>query len=69
MFEQVREVAEEDLIVVPHGSQNVNLLFARKGAVVIEVRGLSFTLTFLSSLLRSSTLNSIFYLDLQIFII
>lgn len=35
--EQVREVAEEDLIVVPHGSQNVNLLFARKGAVVIEV--------------------------------
>lgn len=35
--DQVREVAEEDLIVVPHGSQNVNLLFARKGAVVIEV--------------------------------
>ncbi|KAH9311209.1 hypothetical protein KI387_026244, partial [Taxus chinensis] len=33
---QVRQVAEEDLIIVPHGSQNVNLLFARKGAVVIE---------------------------------
>lgn len=35
--DQVREVAEEDLIVVPHGSQNVNLLFARKGAVVVEI--------------------------------
>ncbi|XP_057852338.1 uncharacterized protein LOC131062646 [Cryptomeria japonica] len=35
--DQVREVAEEDLVIVPHGSQNVNLLFARKGAVVIEI--------------------------------
>ncbi|KAG0556223.1 hypothetical protein KC19_11G036200 [Ceratodon purpureus] len=35
--EQVRSVAEDDFFVVPHGSQNVNFLFARPGAVVIEV--------------------------------
>lgn len=35
--EQVRAVAEDDLFLVPHGSQNVNFLFARPGAVVVEV--------------------------------
>jgi hypothetical protein len=35
--EQVRSVAEDDFFLVPHGSQNVNFLFARPGAVVLEV--------------------------------
>lgn len=35
--DQVRSVAEDDFFLVPHGSQNVNFLFARPGAVVIEV--------------------------------
>lgn len=35
--EQVRSVAEDDFFLVPHGSQNVNFLFARPGAVVVEV--------------------------------
>lgn len=35
--EQVRTVAADDLFLVPHGSQNVNFLFARPKAVVVEV--------------------------------
>ena len=35
--DQVKSVAEDDFFIVPHGSQNVNFLFARPGAVVIEV--------------------------------
>ena len=33
----MKSVAEDDFFIVPHGSQNVNFLFARPGAVVIEV--------------------------------
>jgi hypothetical protein len=33
---QVRAVASQDFLVVPHGSQNVNFIFAKPGAVVIE---------------------------------
>ncbi|KAI5082780.1 hypothetical protein GOP47_0002523 [Adiantum capillus-veneris] len=35
--EQVQTVVAEDLLIVPHGSQNTNLVFARPGTVVIEV--------------------------------
>ncbi|XP_024517584.1 uncharacterized protein LOC9651963 [Selaginella moellendorffii] len=35
--EQVSKVAGEEFLIVPHGSQNVNLLFAPPGARIIEV--------------------------------
>eukprot|EP00850_Spirogloea_muscicola_P014455 SM000104S09325 [mRNA] locus=s104:124083:125362:+ [translate_table: standard] len=37
MCDQVRSVANADLILTPHGSQNVNLLFAPRGAAVVEI--------------------------------
>lgn len=35
--DQVQAVVEDDLLIVPHGSQNTNLIFARPGTIVIEV--------------------------------
>eukprot|EP00250_Pteridium_aquilinum_P007099 c16892_g1_i1 orf=160-1506(+) len=35
--DQVQAMAAEDLLIVPHGSQNTNLIFARPGTIVIEV--------------------------------
>lgn len=35
--DQVKAVVAEDVLIVPHGSQNTNLIFARPGTVVIEV--------------------------------
>lgn len=35
--DQVQAVVKEDILIVPHGSQNTNLIFARPGTIVIEV--------------------------------
>ena len=35
--DQVKLVAEADVVMTPHGSQNANLLVVRPGAIVIEV--------------------------------
>jgi hypothetical protein len=34
---QVNAVVQDDILIVPHGSQNTNLIFARPGTIVIEV--------------------------------
>jgi len=47
----VEEVSQDDFFVVPHGSQNVNFLFARPGAIVIEV----FPYLFYNDALRNFT--------------
>ncbi|KAJ7534226.1 hypothetical protein O6H91_13G084700 [Diphasiastrum complanatum] len=48
---QVQKVTEGSLLLVPHGSQNVNLIFARPGAIVIEV----FPFLFYNNALRNYT--------------
>lgn len=49
--QQVAPVTQADLFVVPHGSQNVVMLFARPGAIVIEV----FPYLFYTTALRNYT--------------
>lgn len=49
--DQVQAVVRDDLLIVPHGSQNTNLIFARPGTIVIEV----FPYLFYTNALRNYT--------------
>ncbi|CAM6094654.1 unnamed protein product [Calypogeia fissa] len=55
--EQVAPVTQADLFVVPHGSQNVVMLFARPGAIIIEVFPHLFHTTALRNFTHAAEVN------------
>eukprot|EP01018_Ginkgo_biloba_P036520 Gb_02662 [translate_table: standard] len=55
--QQVRLVAEVDVLLSPHGSQNVAILFARPGAVILEAFPLLYYIDWLANLLHTGGLH------------
>eukprot|EP01018_Ginkgo_biloba_P021788 Gb_03294 [translate_table: standard] len=51
--QQIRLVAEADVLLTPHGSQNVAILFSRPGAVILEVFPLLYYIDWLGNLLHA----------------
>ncbi|CAM6097746.1 unnamed protein product [Calypogeia fissa] len=55
--QQVRVVAEGDVFVTPHGSHNVNFLFARPGGLVLEAFPLLYYLDWFRNYVHSARLD------------
>ncbi|KAH7315205.1 hypothetical protein KP509_21G039800 [Ceratopteris richardii] len=55
--DQVKLVAEADVILTPHGSQNVNLLVVRPGALVFEVFPLLYYVNWYKHYLHAGQMN------------
>lgn len=55
--QQVRPVAEADFLITPHGSQNTGFVFARPGAVVLEVFPLYYYIDFFRNYIHAASLE------------
>ncbi|GAQ77736.1 hypothetical protein KFL_000030150 [Klebsormidium nitens] len=55
--DQVRAIASEDFLVVPHGPLNVNLIFAKPGAIVMEVFPYLYYTNFIGNYIHAARLT------------
>jgi hypothetical protein len=55
--QQVKPVAEADFLITPHGSQNTGFVFARPGAVVLEVFPLYYYIDFFRNYIHAASLE------------